>query len=98
MWYWFCRSGTFHSNVRLVSEDAARLSPDSVAGTTHTHTEANVVLHCVTLCDIVTFDYFVLCRLSPSLLVVTLTLSEAGSDWLREETPFDDWTVKVYLV
>lgn len=34
----------------------------------------------------------------PSLLVVMLTLTEAGSDWLREDTPFRDWTVKVYVV
>lgn len=42
-------------------------------------------------------------RLSPETgpgtlaLVVTLSVTAAGSDWLREDTPFSDWTVKTLL-
>lgn len=32
------------------------------------------------------------------MLVVMLARLEAGSDWLRDETPFSDWTVNMYLV
>ena len=34
-------------------------------------------------------------RIIHARLVVMLTLSAEGSDWLSRETPFSDWTVNV---